>query len=143
MDKKKLVQDFINSHTLCTLATVSEDNKPENAVIEYGNTSQLELIFDTFKHFRKYKNIKHNPHAAVVIGWDDITIQYEGLAIELDGNELEQYKKIYFKKLPKAEKWSREKGIVYFKIIPEWIRYSDLHTYPWKEFELSFSLQKN
>ncbi len=90
MDKKQFVLDFIKKHTICVLSTVTPDNQPEAAVIEFAETKNFELIFDTFNTYRKYQNLKKNPSVAVVIGWDEnITVQYEGWAEELSGAELE------------------------------------------------------
>lgn len=76
---------------------------------------------------------------AFVIGWDkDITVQYEGEAFELSGEELEEYKKIYLAKNPAVAKWEKVEGIKFFKILPKWIRYSDLNKHPWEIFEIDF-----
>lgn len=137
MDKRKFILDFIRKHKIAVLSTVSPDNKPESAAVEFGETNELEIIFDTFTSYRKYKNLKKNPSVSVVIGWDDdITVQYEGQAQELKGNELEKYKKAYFAKNPKAKRWEELEGVRYFKVIPRWIRYSDLNQHPWKIIEL-------
>ena len=41
---------------------------------------------------------------AFVIGWDEdnITVQYEGIAEELEGSEIEKYVSLYHKKAPEA-----------------------------------------
>ncbi len=80
-------------------------------------------------------SLRKNPF---VIGWDEnITVQYEGEASELKGEKLNKYKEIYFKKNPRAKKWEGREGITYFKIIPKWIRYSDLNKDPWEVFEIN------
>ena len=140
LDKKKFLFDFIRKYKIAVIATVNQDGKPEAAVLEFGETENLELIFDTFSESRKCKNIQNNRNIAFVIGWDeDITVQYEGEAFELTHtNELEKYKQAFFKKNPEAKRWERRKGIVYFKVIPKWIRYSDLRVHLWKIFEVEF-----
>lgn len=138
MDKKKILFDFIKSNTLAVLSTVNEKNQPESAVLEFGETEELEIIFDTFKNARKYKNLKKNKNISFVIGWDkNITVQYNGIAEELSGEELEKYKKIYFKKNPEAQRWETQEGITYFKAVPKWVRYSDLNKNPWEIIELN------
>lgn len=136
-DKKKIIFDFIKKHKICVLSTIHKDGSPESAVVEFGESADLEIIFDTLKTYRKYKNLKENPKVAVVIGWDEnITVQYEGEASELIGEEVERYKKFYFYKNPEAQRWENDEGITYFRIIPKWIRYSDLRVHPWEVFEL-------
>lgn len=134
---KQGILDFIKKHKLAVISTVSPDNKPESAVIEFGETDRLELVFDTYSTSRKYENLKKNKYAAFVIGWDeDVTVQYEGIAQELRKDDGPVYKKAFFAKNPEAKRWDKRDGIVYFKVIPVWIRYSDLRKYPWETFEL-------
>ncbi|MBI2622016.1 pyridoxamine 5'-phosphate oxidase family protein [Candidatus Microgenomates bacterium] len=138
MDKKKLILNFIKKQTIGVIATVGKDSKPEAAVIEFGETDNLELIFDAYHASRKCLNIRHNNNVAFVIGWDeDITVQYEGQAFELEGEERERYKKMYFKKNKRAQRWETVQGIIYFKIVPKWLRYSDLNKDPWEIFEIN------
>lgn len=135
--KKRVILNFIKRHEIGIIATLNTNNLPEAAVVEYGETNDLELIFDTFTSSRKYRNLLQNPRVALVIGWDDnITIQYEGETVELKGEELERCKGSYFRKNPRAKKWENREGITYFKVTPHWIRYSDLNKDPWKIFEL-------
>lgn len=138
MDTKELIAAFLAKTKLAVIATVGE-NGPESAVLEFGETEELELIFDTLTSSRKYKNLQKNKNVSFVIGWDEnITVQYEGVAEELKGSEAEKYKEIYFAKNPRAKKWEKQEGIAFFKVTPRWIRYSDLNTYPWEIKELNF-----
>lgn len=139
MDEKKLILDFIKKQKLAVLSTVTPQNSSQSAVLEFGETENLEIIFDTFSTARKYKNIKQNNNVSLVIGWDEnITIQYEGKAEELLGEEKEKYKKKYFEKNPDAKRWENKPGMTYFKVIPTWIRYSDLNKNPWEIHEIIF-----
>ena len=140
MDKQKTrILDFIKKQNVCVLSTVTKDNKPESAVIEFGEIDNLEIIFDTISTYRKYQNLRHNQNVSVAIGLDsEVTIQYEGLAVELIGNDTKKYKESYWKKNPKAQKWENHPNIRFFKIIPKWIRYSDLSKKPWEVFEVTF-----
>lgn len=136
MDKKKTILDFIKKQKLAVISTVGE-NKPESAVLEFGETDDLEIIIDTFTSSRKYKNLQTNKNVSFVIGWDeDITVQYEGIAEEVKGDEAKRYKQAYWSKNPKAQRWDSREGITYFKITPIWIRYSDLNKDPWDIFEI-------
>lgn len=139
MDKKKIIREFIRSNKLAVISTTNPNGKPQSAVLEFGDTDDLELIFDTSSSARKYKNLKQNGDVAFVIGWDEnITVQYEGVAAELIGNDLKKYKEEYFAKNPDARRWETEEGIRYFKVVPLWIRYSDLNKNPWEVFEVDF-----
>lgn len=137
MDQKALVLKFIKRQKLAVIATVGHQNKPEAAVLEFGQTNKLELIFDALESSRKVQNIRQNNGVAFVIGWDeDITVQYEGEAFELAGEELAIYKKLYWQKNPGAQKWEKVPGIKFFKVVSKWIRYSDLNKQPWEVFEV-------
>lgn len=139
MNKKSFVLEFIKKQELAVIATVNVEGKPEDAVIGFGQTDDFELIFGTYNSSRKYKNLKNNPQAALVIGWDEnITVQYEGIASELTGGEKDKYTKIYFAKNPSAEEYSDHPDERYFKIVPKWIRYADLNKAPWEIIELKF-----
>lgn len=142
MDKeetKQLILGFVKKEKLAVLSTVTKNNLPEAAVIEFGEKDNLELIFDTLETNRKYKNLGSNKNVAFVIGWDeDITVQYEGEARELFGEELQEYKEEYFKKNPHAKKWENVPGIKYFKVTPKWVRYSNVSKHPWEIHEISF-----
>ena len=74
----------------------------------------------------------------MVIGWEEnITVQYEGVAEEVRGKEAKEYQQIYWNKNPKAQRWESREDITYFKVMPKWIRYSDLRKDPWEVFEIS------
>lgn len=133
MDKKLFLLDFIKKQSLATISTISTDIKPEAAVIGFGQTENLEIIFGTDILSRKYNNIKHNPSVAIVIGWDDSrTVQYEGLASELTSNDLQLVRENYWSKNPDAEKYHKNEGQKYFIVKPNWIRYTDLSKEPWE-----------
>ncbi|MEK7143592.1 MAG: pyridoxamine 5'-phosphate oxidase family protein [Patescibacteria group bacterium] len=136
-NQTKIVLGLIDKSKLAVLSTVTADDRSESAVIEISVHKNLELIFDTMPSFRKYKNLQSNQNVSVVIGWEPATVQYEGTAVELSGKELEEYKQIHFQKFPKAVKFEKL-GVRFFKIIPEWIRYTDVSKQPWEVFEIKF-----
>lgn len=139
MDKEKVL-NFIKGERLAVLSTVTPENKSESAVLEFGGTDNLEIIFDTFHKYRKYKNLQHNQNVSLVIGWDnDITVQYEGVVRELTNEEeIKMYQQMYFAKNPRAEKFAKLPEIKYFLVEPVWIRYSNLGLDPWEVFEIKF-----
>jgi hypothetical protein len=120
------VYRFMNGERLAVLSTVSVEEQPEAALVGFAVTPELELIFDTVKESRKYPNLKSNPRMAWVIGCTtEVSVQYEGVAEELDGEELAKYKKTYFAKFldgPVRERWP---GITYFVVRPKWVRFCD------------------
>jgi uncharacterized pyridoxamine 5'-phosphate oxidase family protein len=126
---KDFLYNFIKQHRLAVISTISKEQKPESALVGFAVSESLEIVFDTVKTSRKYQNMLQNPHVAVVIGWDnETTVQYEGLACELTGEEGRHLKEIYFEAYPdgreRAETWP---GLVHFKIKPKWIRYCNFN----------------
>lgn len=117
---------FIRNERLAVLATASKNGRPEAALMGIAVTPGLEIIFDTVKSSRKYPNLKANPQVAWVIGCTtEITVQYEGIAEELEGEELARYKKIYFAVFPDGPARENWPGITYFVVRPKWVRYCD------------------
>jgi general stress protein 26 len=127
---KAFLYNFIKQHQLAVISTLSVNGKPSAALVGFAVSADLEIIFDTVKSSRKYKNLLHNPAIALVIGWDnETTLQYEGIAAELAANEEQELKEIYFEAFAdwrkRIETWP---GLVHFKITPTWIRYSNFNT---------------
>ena len=120
------VFQFMNRERLGVLATAGESGQPEAALMGFAVTPELEIIFDTLTTSRKYPNLKKNPRVAWVIGGaTEVTVQYEGIARELAGEELAKYKKIYFAAFPDGPSRESWAGITYFAVRPTWVRYCD------------------
>ena len=117
---------FMNKERLAVLSTVTEAGQPQSALMGMAITPQLEIIFDTVKSSRKYPNLKKNPRVAWVVGCTtEVSVQYEGLAEELAGEELAKYKKTYFTAFPDGAIRENWPGITYFVVRPTWVRYCD------------------
>jgi general stress protein 26 len=120
------VYEYMKKERLGVLATVAEDGQPEAALMGMAVTRELEIIFDTVKSSRKYPNLKKNARVAWVVGCTtEITVQYEGIAEELSGEELVKYKKTYFAAFPDGPVRESWPGITYFVVRPTWVRYCD------------------
>ena len=120
------VYEFMNKERLAVLSTVTDTGQPQSASMGMAVTQQLEIIFDTVKGSRKYPNLKKNPRVAWVVGCTtEVTVQYEGVAEELAGEELAKYKKIYFGAFPDGPVRESWPGITYFVVRPTWVRYCD------------------
>ena len=124
MSHQEIILELFTKELHAVIATVGENNMPEAAFIGFGHTDDLVGIFGTSNTSRKYKNIQKNPKVALVIGgWDKpITIQYEGKAVELSGEEKEKFTEIYLAKIPQVRKFRELPDQRFFKIIPTWIR---------------------
>ena len=120
------VYEFMDGEKLAVLSTARKDGRPEAALMGFAVTPELEIVFDTVRNSRKYPILKENPRVAWVVGCTtEITVQYEGEASELEGEELARYKKVYFEKFPDGPERESWPGITYFVVRPKWVRYCD------------------
>jgi len=118
--------EFMDGERLAVLSTARKDGRPEAALMGFAVTPEMEIVFDTVRSSRKYPILKENPRVAWVMGCTtEITVQYEGEAKELEGEELARYKKVYFAKFPDGPARESWPGITYFVVRPKWVRYCD------------------
>lgn len=120
-------------HRLGVLATVGPDGAPQSALVGIAVTPQLEFVFDTVKTSRKYPNLIACPRCSFVIGgWDNTeqTVQYEGVAHQLERPARDHYLPLYFAAWPDGPSRLTWPGIVHFVVRPLWIRYSDFDLNP-------------
>lgn len=127
MTREELLR-FLQMHRLGVVATVSSDGDPQSAVVGIAVTDRMEIIFDTLSSTRKCQNLRQSPKISVVVGWDEeVTVQYEGMADEPSGTELERLKQCYFSVYPDGIDRQSWHGITYFRVRPTWARYSDFN----------------
>lgn len=124
---REFVYDVIRRHRLAVLATTSADLQPEAAVVGIAVTPTLEIVFDTVRSSRKYHNLLVQPKVAFAIGMkNEVTTQYEGVAVELRGGEDDGYREAYYTVFPEGrERAATWEGLVHFVVKPRWIRYSN------------------
>ena len=120
---------FMRSEPLAVEATVAPSGAPQAAVVGIVVTDDFEVVFDTLDTTRKLQNVRTSPRVALVIGsiraGEGRTVQYEGIADEPTGSELESAKRIYFRAFPQGREREVWPGLVYVRVRPLWIRYSD------------------
>ena len=133
MTKSELLQ-FLRTHKLAVQASTSKECAPQSAVVGIAITDAFELVFDTLDSTRKLANLRRNSRIAFVIGGltdgDERTAQYEGIADEPQGPELERVKAAYFARWPDGRTRASWPGLVYVRVRPTWIRYSDFNRVP-------------
>jgi pyridoxine/pyridoxamine 5'-phosphate oxidase len=130
MDRRELHR-FMVQHKLGVVSTIGPDGTPQSALVGVATTPDLEIVFDTLKSSRKYGNLVAQPRCSVVIGWSgEQTVQFEGIAEEPKGAELERLQRVYFEAWPDGPTRLSWPGITYFVIRPRWIRYSDFAQNP-------------
>lgn len=120
---------FIRTQRLAVQASVGPSDSAQAALVGIAVTDALELVFDTLDTTRKAANLRRAPRLAFVIGgWvdgDERTVQYEGVADEPRGDDLAHAKAAYFAAWPDGPTRESWPGIMYVRVKPTWIRYSD------------------
>jgi hypothetical protein len=93
-------------------------------------TGRGELVFDTSRGSRKYRNLSAFDHVALVIGWDnEMTVQCEGTADIPTGADLDRCLQAYLAQYPDGVGRAHDHDIVHVRVRPCWLRYSDYR--PW------------
>ena len=133
---------FMRAHLWAVETSVSPSKTPQAAVVGFIVTDDFEVFFDTLDTTRKVSNLRQNPRIAFVIGGltngDERTVQYEGVADEPGGKELEHLKERYFIRFPDGRDRQRWPGLTYVRARPVWMRFSDFNRTPAEIVEFTF-----
>ena len=121
---------FLRSHKLAVVATRTPDGAPQAAVVGIAVTDELDIVFDTVETTRKAGNLRADPRVALVVGWDDRTLQIDGLADEPRGDELARLQAVYFAAWPDGPTRLAWPGITYIRVRPTWLRLTDFRSNP-------------
>ncbi len=105
-------------------------------------TDDFVMFFDTLESTRKVANLRNNSRIALVIGGltdgDERTVQYEGIADEPNGLELERLKECYFVRFPGGRERQTWPGLIYVRTRPRWLRFSNFNQTPPEIVEIAF-----
>jgi len=125
---------FMREHPLAVESSVSADRRPQSAVVGIAVSDAFEVVFDADAGSRKVANLRREPGIAFVIGGtasgDERTAQYEGIADEPEGPELERLLELYFEVFPDGRERRSRPGITFVRARPRWIRYTDFRADP-------------
>ena len=126
--------EFMRSEKYAVQTSVSPSGLPQAAVVGIAVTDRFEIVFDTLASSRKAPNLRANPAIAFVIGGtresDERTVQYEGTADEPSGGELERLLAVYYARFPEGPERRAWPGLIYVRVKPTWIRYSNFGRNP-------------
>ena len=126
--------EFMRRYRVAVEASVSSAGAMQAAVVGIAVTERFEIVFDTLSSSRKAQNLRRNPKVALVIGGlsngEERTVQYEGFADEPGGDELERLKQAYYQVYPDGPSRLSWPGLIYVRVRPTWIRYSDFTANP-------------
>ncbi len=121
---KQKISDYLKSHNVLTLATVTPDGKPLAHTVVYVSDGAA-IYFGTYKDTRKAQNIIRNPSVAYTVDedypdWNKIQgVQMTGrAAILTDQAELGKIMKMYVEKFSAAADLPPDPGMVLIKVEP-------------------------
>jgi general stress protein 26 len=124
------IRQFLANNRKAVLSTVSPSGNPEAAMMLYVvEDIDLVLYWGTKKSFRKYENLKANPHVAVTVmqAVEDplVTVQLEGV-VEFIAPEQEEFVYSLFDHKNPSKFFVRgASDFVLFKVVPQWVRILD------------------
>ena len=120
--------EFIARHRYGVVATTHEDGSSQSALVGIAVSPDLTVYFDTVGETRKAKNLQRDPRISMVIGWDnEQSVQLEGSADEPKGAGLAALKLVYYTAWPDGPARESWPGITWFRVRPNWIRFSDFN----------------
>ena len=130
MDVRELLS-FLRAQPWAVEASVNREGGPQAAVVGVAVTDGLEIVFDTLSTSRKAQNLRANDRISLVIGWDQgQTAQIDGVADEPTGDDLVRLKEAYLRRFPDGRERAMLPDILYFRVVPSWIRFSDFSKTP-------------
>ncbi len=118
----------MRGHPLAVVATIAADGGPQAALVGVGVTDDLEVIFDTVSTSRKHANLLADPRAAVTFSDPgEQTLQFEGAAAPVSTTDPSgaAWPEAYYRAWPDGPARLAWPGLVYWRIMPRWLRYSD------------------
>jgi hypothetical protein len=128
---KMAIYAFMAGYRYGVVSSIAANGVPQSALVGIAVTPELEIVFDTLNTSRKYSNLTERSSCSFVVGWGgEKTVQYEGIAAEPKGAELERCQEAYFAVWPDGLARMSWPGIAYFVVWPRWIRYSDYDRNP-------------
>ena len=140
MDRSELLE-FMRGHAWAVQASVAPGRSVQAALIGFAVTDDLHIVFQALASTRKLVNLRNNPRIALVIGgWssgDERTLQYEGVADEPQGEELDRLTAVYRQRFSGGWSTTPWPGWVYVRVRPTWLRYSDYTARPARIVEVT------
>jgi hypothetical protein len=134
---------FMRRHRVAVQSSVSPSGVPQAALVGIAVGDDFELVFGTLQRTRKARNLRGNQRVAFVLGgWglgEEQTVQYEGMADEPTGSDLDRVREIYFGAYPDGRDRLSGPGLVHVRVRPIWMRYSDFSRKPDAILEYSAS----
>jgi hypothetical protein len=116
VDQRQFV-NFVRERGLAVIATRGAEGAPQAALVGIAATGRGELVFDTSRGSRKYRNLSAFAQVALVIGWDnEMTVQCEGIADIPTGADHDRCLQAYFAQYPDGVDRAHDHDIVHVRV---------------------------
>jgi len=132
--------EFIRSRRYAVESTVHASGAPQSAIVGVAVSDQFEIVFDTVATSRKGMNLRSRAGIAIAIGSlegdDERTVQIEGTADEPGGADRARLVDLYLGVFPDGRERQAWPGLIYVRVTPRWLRYSNFNVDPPEIVEL-------
>ncbi|PFG43285.1 general stress protein 26 [Isoptericola jiangsuensis] len=120
------VARFVRERADGVLTTLGPDGGPQAAYLSLTATERGELVLDARVTSRTVRNVRRDPRVAVVCGGaDGVTLQAEGLAEEVHGEERRRCADVYRAAFPRFAGSLADPGIAVVRVSLTWARLGD------------------
>lgn len=120
---------FVRKARQGVVATVDAAGNPEVALVGLAVADAGDVLFDSYTATRKVDNLRANPRAALVIGWDNgVSVQVEGPVEILSGRDRDAFGKVYLAQFPGSR--ALADGFSIIRVTPNWLRLYDTRPNP-------------
>lgn len=123
------VVEFIRAAGRGVVATVTASGRPEAALVGLAILDDGTMIFNSHEDARKIANLRSSEHVAIVAGTvGGISVQVEGIASVVEGDERDSFGAEYNRQFPGSR--AQTSGFAVVVVRPVWIRVYDLTEMP-------------
>jgi Pyridoxamine 5'-phosphate oxidase len=142
--KREDLYTFLSKNRYGVVSSIGPEGSSQSALVGIAITPALEIIFDTSRNSRKFRNLSIKHDCSFVIGWsDEKTLQLEGHASLPSGTSLDELQKLYVSVWPDGKARAALIDTALFLVRPTWIRFSDYSMSPPQIDEFTFDLNES
>ena len=113
--------EFVRNARLAVVATVSGTDRPQAGVVDLAVLDNGDILFATKNVSRKAANLDAGGRIALVSGWQPVSLQIEGQAERVVGDERDALAAEYAAQLPKRPPVTD--AFTLYRVTPDWLRY--------------------
>lgn len=132
------VRKFLTTQLFCVVSTIGDDGAPQSSYVAFSESPDGKIAFGTFADARKFGNIQREPRVSIVVSDGDVSVQIEGMARIVTGDDEARIREQHLAKNPASKKYAFDPRQRFVVVTPTWLRYTNLGTDPDTVEELRF-----